>query len=559
MLFRSMTLNASSRGTKYANPLLVQNLNSDNVVSSILKFSRYSDDRMNEILKNRSDDMDGLRIMLELLLVRISSLEEWKSRESGEMDMGFSNDDDSVFYGRTATAIANVSMNSVRLMNVEGEVSHMKQVIELTNLQLASLEEQLHIQAYNISVLAQAEILMLIDIKNVRNRLQNVEAFLAGGMFDKLGNDAIDETINFGKATYQILKSSVEWIPLVGNVIQAGSDLMEGVLGLITTTVKVFTKSDALMRIRGITDNAKILAIMVEDAGRFKPAIVNTELLSTNVMLMAMESFNTVKAISMGEVVYPLPTLCYYLRPLTVTGGSLIGKPLLTLIDKFGFEKATRWTNRIPVHAYIAINYPISSSIRRQFVVSVTTTGRNDDVSRIELESLLGTNLHNLVQYVDRIQVKGGDIWQTVQTLFATPETDIEYFEADVSASTLVETYTIKYNYNFMRSFFNCMVANESRYDLLAHNCQTTSREVINFCVTGCLPHWWRPDCSASCVEAVISDKFKLQQGDIGYPMVDILVHPVNVLTETGLNPNMLDFYRTQFINLLPSWLDAIS
>jgi hypothetical protein len=530
----------------------LQRVDASSVISSINRLSGYVNSTYNASRNGDSELEEAFINMFTFMQMRISALEEWRARESGEMDIPQETVDDPNYLGKTALQVSNVSMHSMRMTNLEGEVSNLKQI---QAADFATLQGNLHQQAYNLSLVVNLTKTMIEDISNVRKRLTNMETYLAGGIKDKLQASVIEDVSGMFKSAGQVAKGLVEWVPGVEGVIDAGSDLMEGVIGLFYNSYKLASKRKAFEYIMSGTSNAKLIAFMIQDSYSIKPEVINTNMLSTNIILNSMEIANILSAATFedDDAVKKLPMLGYWLRPMNSNEAvTAIGEAAINVINRHPGVKLAQFSNRIPVHGYITINYEIDSVTRRQFVMSV-------GLEEISVKAVFLNGTKSFAEYIDRIQTYNAstDKWQTVRNNYATPGANTSNFEEDISHCTLIETYPVRYSYNYIREFFDCLHKHETPYDLFFHNCQTMSREVINFVVAGSTPHWWDPSCSVKTLLAEFSDLHRLQAP---YVMPKTLSISGNHLPNIGTAPaNQLTAYRDAHATNLAQWIAKLS
>lgn len=546
--------------TKVVNPILLDKNISR--TSDIFRLARYVDAGLLRGDQNTQDTITSLMEIITLLNVRLNSLEEWKYRESGEMDVLSVTSDDPSFIGKTAIAVTNVSMNSVRIANLEDEVSMVKQILGDT---ISATEVAFHAAAEQLNLLTDATNSMIINFKRVESRVKNLESFAAGGIRDKLKDSGTAGIKALIKGAGKILKASVEWIPEVEPIIDTFSDLADGIEFLINGIHSLTSKTNSYDYLRATGDNALLLSKYLSDSSEIRN-LGATGIIMTPVVKTYIEIINTLFyfSLSSNNIIHQMPSLNYYLRPINNFAGDFVSPATKFLLESTKSYDLAQFTNRIPVHGYVTVDYPITligdpanppnGAFRRQFVMSV-------GAQEITLSALLKSNTNAYVEYVDRIQrydiISG--VWNTVETIFQTPGVDPADFEEHIQYCSLVEHYTVKYSYNFIRNFFDCMHAHEEPYDLLNHNCQTMSREIINFAVTGSLPHFWNPECSRIAALAEFTNLYELPVSSVAYPMPKITITPTNYIVNTGGNPNALDVWRARENMNKQSWINALS
>jgi hypothetical protein len=498
--------------------------------------------------------------IITVLNMRINSLEEWKYRESGEMDVASASTDDPSFIGKTTIAVTNVSMNSVRLSNLENEVSTVKQILGDT---IATTEVGFHAAAAQLDLLTNTTNTMITDFKRVEQRVKNLEAFAVGGIRDKLAATGASGIKGLIKGIGKILKSSVEWAPEVEPLIDSASDFADGIEFIINALHSLNSKSSTYEYLRSTGDNALLLSKYLSDTSEIRN-IGQTNIVMTMVAKNYIEVMNTLRfmSLSSNNTIHQMPSLNYYLRP--IFQGSFLSPVTKNLLDNTKKYNVAQFTNRVPVHGYVTIDYPITKvsdsanppdgAYRRQFVMSV-------GAQEINLVALLKTNTSSFVEYIDRVQQYSTTTqsWKSIEVIYKTRNANEKDFEEDITFCSLVEYYTVKYSYNFIKNFLDCMVEFERPYDLLHHNCQTMSREVINFCVTGSLPHFWDPECSRKATLAELTNQYELPPSSVAYPMPNITYTQTNYLTNTGGNPNAVDVWRAREAANKQAWISAIS
>jgi hypothetical protein len=550
-----MLINRTS-GAKFASPLEFQ----ANVSPELREYGAYIERSFNEERKVSNDTIAALLEVIQTLNVRINALEEWKFRESGELDVVEAKTDDPSFIGKTAIAITNVSMNSVRLSNLENEMSTMRQVLGDT---IATTEQGLHAAAQQLNLLTDTTNTMVTQFKVVEKRVKNLESFVVGGIKDKLKDQTTSAVRGLIKGAAYILRGSTEWAPIIGQFVTAAGDLADGITFLIDGLYSLVQKGNSYDFLRAGGDNAKLLSKYLGDSSELRD-LDSTDIVLTPITTCYLEIMNTLRfhSLNNNNDIIMMPYLNYYLRP--IFNGEFLSPATKLLLDKFAGTDVFSFTHRIPVHGYVVVIYPMTiesnpeiptdGALRRQFVMSV---GAED----ISITALLRKNSKSFVEYIDRVQRYSvlKREWQDVATIYNTRGARPSDFENDIRHCSLVEHYTVKYSYNFIRDFFQCMYEHEEPYDLLNHNCQTMSREVINFVVTGSLPHFWNPECSRKAALAEFTNKYQLPANVPGSPMRNMFKTDTNYLTNTGGNPNALDTFRNREATNKASWIAALS
>ena len=547
--------NKSFRGTKFVNPLEYTVVNESNVAESLLQFSKYVESELYNTNENLYNNIQSVIDLITLIIMRISSLEDWKAREAGEINVAYTKLDDSTYYGMTARAITNVSVTSLRLHNIEDELERVKNILQYENDQIVDMQNELNNQAYNISQIANFSQQILRDVKNVRGRLQNLESFTAGGEKKKLESQIMEETYNMGKSAGKIAKALIEWIPGVEGVVDAGNDLVDGLTGFVGANISLEIKARLYDRIRGLTNNAKVIAVLAEDVTGIKPEIVNTDLVATTVVLRAMETYNTIKGVLFDQDRTEFPMLMLMVRSMN---SNTVPFNKLKLFSKaFNMPDISRFTDRIAIQSFICINYNISNEIRRQFVLSISNDFKE---SKLDINKILVKSISNKSCYIDRIQTYEDGSWKTAQTLYISDGFNINSVNEEVEQSTIMESYPINLSYNYIRVFLDCFIHHEQGFDLLVHNCCSLAREFINFIIVGSLPHWWDPECSRKAILAEITDLYTLTSADVGYPMPNMFNISENNIPSTmeGV-PSMLDTLREHYNDNLPNWTSILS
>jgi hypothetical protein len=327
-------------------------------------------------------------------------------------------------------------------------------------------------------------------------------------------------------------------------------------IGLVESSIKLDNKMELLNVVDNSMTNAKLIAVLAHGASALNSAIPLTRMISTPLMLSMVDMLNSTLGMAQDTEFVILPTLTMYMRPLDVVEYPVLGPTTLALLSAFPSLKIQQYTNRLPVHGYVTIDYwmPIiaGNNYRRQLVMSV---GQRE----LSFNAIFSNFTSSEVLWVDRVQIQNGDgIWNDVAVLNKSEKADPLMMENDSMNATAIETYQIGKSVHYMIQFFKCMEGFEEPYDLFNHNCQTMSREIVNFCVNNSLPHWWDNLCSVEMLEAEFSKLYDLPVALGLGVMPGVLSVPTNYLTLTGPNPNALDVLRTDFITNVGNWLNDL-
>jgi len=314
--------------------------------------------------------------------------------------------------------------------------------------------------------------------------------------------------------------------------------------------------------VRAATSNIYVVATMAADASGELPIIPTTNMFSTPIMFNIMEAMNAVYDVCNNDAPIDLPLLTYYLRPiLDFEATNLIGKAATDILNEFKEYNLQQITNKIPVHGYVVVEYPLGTGLRRQVVLNVgpsiseTVKAVTNDASR--LFSLFNSSF---VEYADRVQSsEDGENWVTEVTIYQTKGFDIDAVNTDLSVSTPVESYNCRLSINYIRSFLDCMYVYEEKFDFLSHNCQTMSRELINYAIVGSLPHWWNSTCSVLALKQEFSNFYGLQLPSQYGVMPHIFMQQTVYLNNNAPNPNMLDYYRGDYMASFGNWTGILS
>ena len=427
------------------------------------------------------------------LMYRINSLEEWRANSGGGCLDQFTRDtDDPVFYNRPYNNVSGVTLLSDRINRLEQNVSYLGQVTERTMLEMVTIENNLSTIYRNTINLANFSSQIYTDIVSVRKRIANLEK----AAIKRMEQDFVKDGIELAKGIGQVAKSLIEWVPVLGEFVNAGSDYIEGAQSILKKTYNVVNyleKNKIFDAIQGASDTAKAFNKFISEGADEDPQI--GQLMATTFVIYPLEAMNYVKGIISDAPKVEQPILSYYLRPFTkdVPLISHISRKIASITRDFELQKVV---SQIPLHGFIVIEFPMSATQRRQVVVSVGMI--EWDFTSIPSGSFF--------EYVDRYQEKVEGKWIHHSVAFSSPGADIKNFENEIDQSDLMEAYTLKTSYNFIMEFLACMRESESDYSVFSHNCQHMSREIINFCVAHIEPHWWGTKCSLKLAVAELDD-----------------------------------------------------
>jgi len=502
---------------------------------------------------------------MNLMLLRIQSLEEKIAVEYGKMDNPDDESDDPERLGRTGLAILNVSMNSVRISNLELETGTIKKILDRNT---STLEQFMHETGQAFIATANLNSIIINDIVGLNQRLQNLETFAVDTLQDKFKDTGVSVVTGLLKASAKIALSLVEWIPAAGNVATALGDLAEGLGFAVDAIYTLASSNDAFGYIKASGSNAKLLATYIGQASSIKPDLITTNIAAVSAIGRYVETLNSLKfmAGNPAMVVGKQAILSVYFRPLSFVLENfkgLVSEAVIAITNRFQLQK---YSNNIPVHGFVTVVYEITkfdtippdNAIRRQIVLSVGQVenglGEADILTFKDLPD-------NQVSYIDRIQRYSATtkLWTQIEMLYMTPNAKLSDYETNQRGLTLMETYEVPFSYNLIRNFFDCVFKFERNYNLLTHNCQTVSREIVNWAVAGSLPHFWDPSCAAEALLAEYSNKYQVPTTSAAYPMQPYFTTATNMLTDTGPNPNFLDTIRNITSAEIGNWIQILS
>lgn len=517
--------------------------------------------KVNELSDKMTEMERGLLDIIAMLVVRINNLEDWQGRETGTIINLFEKSEDAlkqVGQNITTIQLQNQTMNSARLSALENEVANITQAVSKT---LDVLFDELN---------ARSQV--------VADNPDTSEHWNGGISTWELSQEQIDVVNNYDKTLGSVVGAINKFNGIAAKGLKYLTNLLDlpDVIGFIesvdvylTGVVKEtnsewnnYTKVQNMRPSESVMSNVRLFNKLAADVMRVKGSLGIENMASTNGMLQSLTLVNTVTDMLIDGEIFQTAYLQYMLSPMD--GGLLkfVGKAATKIISRSNYP-IEDWGNRIPVHGFVVLTYPLTpefnlirkglqiskstTKVRRQIIMSVGATETNFTAFQ--------KNTKNFIAWLDRTQTSDDDlIWTTTQINTKSQDVDIKHIDELLTICTVVEQFSIHTDLNMILYFLEQLTKRDSPYHVFNHNCQHVSRELIDWCTVGAVPHWWNDQDSNDALYASLTNKYGIET----FYNSSHFIRKFGIKRFGGKRSGIFDYYYNLFITSLPLWLEVL-
>jgi hypothetical protein len=222
---------------------------------------------------------------------------------------------------------------------------------------------------------------------------------------------------------------------------------------------------------------------------------------SIHEVMNALHAIDTVEADSEARA-HEGVDVYYLLAPLLGTSASS------RRIDKILAEYDTTdyaSSRHLPAHGFLVFYHDIDNLHKRR--ISFSVGDFQGAIRTIEELLRVPKEVPSLFGLEDVMLKSDGTSWEVVGGK-QIDGSSLSVIRADIDRARIARVMRWHVSMNYLKEFLLCMSTNDRKpYNLLTHNCQHQSHEIMNFFERKYKPHWWSDECSARMLKSFLNDQ----------------------------------------------------
>jgi hypothetical protein len=408
--------------------------------------------------------------------------------------------------------LVHATPQSRRMDLLQAQINVLSGAITSISKDLDQQEDEIHLfgqDMLDVDAVVENNVKALKDVFNFE-KTQQVLDTMEGVV------DAISAGVDAAVAAKDQVKSWTEWIPELGGVSSAIEDFIGSGVETVGTGAETFEATKILvMAKKGIkvakfvNTQASTVAKLVGNMGTIKEDVMTHPWVKGAITASMLSGLERARDINNKEAYLDNklhPTYTYLMEPLR---GSELSKALTDSVYSSwpGFLRdAMQNSNIIPAHGYVVMVFPVTELERRVVIVSISGQDTLPGIAA-GIVNLVPSGSIIAFEATAEKRATVNDKWQVVGNK-SIDGSILKIRQVMLDGARTVKRGAVNLDYNLTIEFLKCMETSDIvPYNLLRHNCQSISQEVIGFIEDGDFPHWWGTACSASLLHAIATDK----------------------------------------------------